>query len=466
MVNRLDRIVPFAPLGPDAIRRIAAREWGKVLARDGVRFRGVAATADDGLPDRLAAVGFDAKYGARPLKRAMERELLAPLARQMNRHAGDVPLAAHVGIADGEFGVTVRPVQGAKPRSGEPTGPAGRLAAAAQDLRRWHQLLERSSVVRELENEVYQLGEQEKYILARQKQSKPLRPGDPEALAKLGRLREVAGEMHRHRAAALALEDEAVVGFHTDGDAPAAGLAARHAELSGSWDDLLFRLYAANRPGADRVTLALFSEHRGHLVEMAEAYRGNAKTHRLAQAAHAYRPLTADEARRKEQAFNPNRPLDEYDDTFWEGDALFSKNGSSAKAVLERTRLRWDDGDGIAEGAIGLGLSFTGPAADIRFSAEAGLHKFVGTPADEGNPDVLVAVTGEPLDEYRPPAGMVRRGAIKAEAPRRVYDRGNGTVVDRELDEAFTGLWGSLAAVLEPVLAAAVRHRLRQVVLE
>jgi len=31
--------------------------------------------------DRLAAVGFDARYGARPLQRAVEREVAAPLAR-------------------------------------------------------------------------------------------------------------------------------------------------------------------------------------------------------------------------------------------------------------------------------------------------------------------------------------------------------------------------------------------------
>ena len=39
MFNRLDRIVPFAPLGTEVIRTIADREWQKVLHRDGVRFR-------------------------------------------------------------------------------------------------------------------------------------------------------------------------------------------------------------------------------------------------------------------------------------------------------------------------------------------------------------------------------------------------------------------------------------------
>ena len=69
-----------------------------MLNRDGVRFREVKLTTAPDLLDHLAAVGFDPRYGARPLKRAMERELLAPLARQMNRHPGDTPLTVEVGV--------------------------------------------------------------------------------------------------------------------------------------------------------------------------------------------------------------------------------------------------------------------------------------------------------------------------------------------------------------------------------
>src|SRR5262249_33382014 len=112
MFNRLDRIVPFAPLDAATIRTIANREAQNVQSRDGVRFRDVAMTTAADLLDHLAAVGFDPRYGARPLKRAMERELLAPLARQMNRHAGNVPLTVAVGVIDGHPEVAVRPVQG------------------------------------------------------------------------------------------------------------------------------------------------------------------------------------------------------------------------------------------------------------------------------------------------------------------------------------------------------------------
>jgi len=56
----------------------------KVLSRDGVRLRELNLNADPPLLDHLAAVGSTRANGARPLKRAMERELLAPLARPIN----------------------------------------------------------------------------------------------------------------------------------------------------------------------------------------------------------------------------------------------------------------------------------------------------------------------------------------------------------------------------------------------
>ena len=81
--------------------------------------------------------------------------------------------------------MTVRPVQGPRGRSNrEPTGPAGKLAAAAQVLRRWHQLVATSSTVRELDNEVYQLALGEERVYRKQQQKKKLTAADTEALAR------------------------------------------------------------------------------------------------------------------------------------------------------------------------------------------------------------------------------------------------------------------------------------------
>jgi ATP-dependent Clp protease ATP-binding subunit ClpC len=80
-VNRIDQIVSFKALDEQAMRRIASREIGDVLLREGFVRRNVLVEIDDNVIDALLEQGFNATYGARPLKRAIERLLVLPLAR-------------------------------------------------------------------------------------------------------------------------------------------------------------------------------------------------------------------------------------------------------------------------------------------------------------------------------------------------------------------------------------------------
>src|SRR5262249_40203203 len=153
---------------------------------------------------------------------------LAPLARQMNKHSGETPLAVEIGVAANHPSVSVKPLQGVKSKSArEPGGPAAKLALSAQEHRRWHQLLAGSSTVRELANDVYQLAEREKRVLRKQAAKKKLTTDEVKVLEDLGRLREIADEVTRQRAASFALEDEAVIAFHESIDASAAELSDR-----------------------------------------------------------------------------------------------------------------------------------------------------------------------------------------------------------------------------------------------
>ncbi len=80
-VNRIDRIVVFQPLGPEVMRQVARREVDAALGREGLARRGVLAEFDDAVLDLVVDEGFTANYGARPLKRAIERLVVVPLAR-------------------------------------------------------------------------------------------------------------------------------------------------------------------------------------------------------------------------------------------------------------------------------------------------------------------------------------------------------------------------------------------------
>lgn len=85
LVNRIDRIVEFKRLEKKHIRLIAQRELGRVLMRDGITRRQLRVDIDRAVIDLISEQGFHPKYGARPLKRAVERLILLPLARQMVR---------------------------------------------------------------------------------------------------------------------------------------------------------------------------------------------------------------------------------------------------------------------------------------------------------------------------------------------------------------------------------------------
>jgi ATP-dependent Clp protease ATP-binding subunit ClpC len=80
LLNRIDRVVVFRPFERDQIRTLLERELALVLQRRGFRTRPWAVEWDEAALEFLAEKGFSRELGARPLKRAVERYLLAPLA--------------------------------------------------------------------------------------------------------------------------------------------------------------------------------------------------------------------------------------------------------------------------------------------------------------------------------------------------------------------------------------------------
>ncbi|MEL6770440.1 MAG: AAA family ATPase [Bacteroidota bacterium] len=86
-LNRLDRIVVFQPLRRPVMRKLLDLELTKALDRRGLRHRGWAVEFDAAALEFLLDEGFTPDLGARPLKRAVERHLLTPLARTIVAHA-------------------------------------------------------------------------------------------------------------------------------------------------------------------------------------------------------------------------------------------------------------------------------------------------------------------------------------------------------------------------------------------
>jgi ATP-dependent Clp protease ATP-binding subunit ClpB len=103
-LNRLDEIILFhrlsqanmAPIVDIQVARVA-----RLLAE-----RKVTLTLSDGARAWLGRVGYDPVYGARPLKRAVQRYLQDPLADMILR--GDVPDGAAVKVDEGDGGLVLK----------------------------------------------------------------------------------------------------------------------------------------------------------------------------------------------------------------------------------------------------------------------------------------------------------------------------------------------------------------------
>jgi ATP-dependent Clp protease ATP-binding subunit ClpC len=86
--NRIDAVVIFDPLTPPIIRAIAEKELADLSRREGLTQRNLRLEWTDRLLDHLTATGFDPRYGARPLQRAIESTVVTPLARYLVDHPG------------------------------------------------------------------------------------------------------------------------------------------------------------------------------------------------------------------------------------------------------------------------------------------------------------------------------------------------------------------------------------------
>jgi ATP-dependent Clp protease ATP-binding subunit ClpC len=78
--NRLDKVIVFRPLTRDLMREILKKELNAVLDRRGLKDREWAVEWEASAQDFLLEKGFSAAMGARPLKRAIDQYVIAPLA--------------------------------------------------------------------------------------------------------------------------------------------------------------------------------------------------------------------------------------------------------------------------------------------------------------------------------------------------------------------------------------------------
>jgi len=104
LLNRLDAVVRFASLGQDQIHAIVGLELAKLnglLADQDLHLE-----ASDAAVERIAKLGYDPRFGARPVKRVIQREVQDRVADAIL--AGEVPYGGELELDATDEGFTVR----------------------------------------------------------------------------------------------------------------------------------------------------------------------------------------------------------------------------------------------------------------------------------------------------------------------------------------------------------------------
>ncbi len=104
--NRLDAIIPFAPLGQDVIRLVVDKFIMQLDAQ--LADRNVEIELTEAALDWLGERGYDEKYGARPLARVVQEHIKKPLADELLFGGLTGGGLAVVDVIDGKLQVSVK----------------------------------------------------------------------------------------------------------------------------------------------------------------------------------------------------------------------------------------------------------------------------------------------------------------------------------------------------------------------
>ncbi|HEX7333908.1 MAG TPA: AAA family ATPase [Pyrinomonadaceae bacterium] len=430
ILNRIDHIVPFLPLARDMVEHIAERELSLIEQRDGVRLRGVSLRVEKAVVESLARRGYDSRYGARPLTRMIERELLLPLATQLNSRPPTKKaeqISADVRVEGTQLCVHLVEHTGKKRGTSVSHYDESNQAAQVkrlEEIRRRVHGLERSPSVVELHNSIWRLVQIERRIARAARRAKLSnraartrhslqQPWEAVALERLPEYQKIARALKELETATAAAEDEALLNLY-GGATQATSLAS---QFEADLRTLLRQLLDLRHSHPNRITLAIYSENKRSLFELARGYFGAATSAKMRMELAYYTanlPTGLKSVDLKEKMFE-----------------MFDRLVIRLEAKNPATFLST-----APDATTGIIFNIEGQSAYATYESEHGLHVFLERQAAVHN--LLVDTSELSFKEYKPPSSLERRGSITPASHgerRRSYYRIEGYLDDRMLND-------------------------------
>ncbi|MEM7181108.1 MAG: AAA family ATPase [Spirochaetota bacterium] len=108
LVNRFDEIIVFQALGEAERLPILQKELRHILQRPGFASRKIQLELAEEVESYLLAKSYNIQYGARDMKRSLQREFTQPLAEVLNQHPAKQAQKIHVQLLDNALTFTTQ----------------------------------------------------------------------------------------------------------------------------------------------------------------------------------------------------------------------------------------------------------------------------------------------------------------------------------------------------------------------
>ncbi|MCC6938365.1 MAG: AAA family ATPase, partial [Flavobacteriales bacterium] len=100
-LNRVDEIVMFRPLGREDVHKIVKLQLHQLMVK--LKEKDINLVPSEELIDHISETGFDPQFGARPIKRMIQRELLNELSRQIIAGTLETGVEQVIDVFDGRI---------------------------------------------------------------------------------------------------------------------------------------------------------------------------------------------------------------------------------------------------------------------------------------------------------------------------------------------------------------------------
>lgn len=430
LLNRIDTVVPFNSLSPDVIRKITDREIERLLKRDGIMRNELNVSINDEVKDWLAEVGFDEANGARPLKRALEQHIVAPLAEALGRRQALLGRKVTVTKAEGKLHLDLGP----PPADGDVNrNPLLLLTDTISTARRRLWRVEAGEKAMQRRNERFMLLRAKERSEAKEKRKKRKNSRDVFDGEKAARLTRIETWLENFQQALRDTEELEELTVQTllggsSGEDPAVLEPLIEEQVRACREQLLVLTgFMVKQP--NRAFLILSGEPEW-LTQLYELYLSVAK--KLDFTVTAY----------QRQSWGLNRSQ--------EGGLAASIRFVRLKPVSEKTKFERPPNSG----RLSIGIDIRGPHASSYFHGENGAHWF-----HKGKNKMVAEVhcaSTRPKDEdtvqWQPSSTRIRR----------VYDQGNRLIKDEVTGDSKAYTKMKMAKVVTQLMETELEMRLEE----